>query len=115
MFDMGNKLGLQEDQYHLAGIMVLYNNMLQSLFRSQILTIGFVVIALTIMFMVLFRSFKIALIAIIPNVISAVAVLGVMGLVGIPLDMMTITIAAISIGTKLIRIILIQCIAVTEV
>jgi hypothetical protein len=98
MFDMGNKLGLQEHQYHLAGIMVLYNNMLQSLFRSQILTIGFVVIALTIMFMVLFRSFKIALIAIIPNVISAVAVLGVMGLVGIPLDMMTITIAAISIG-----------------
>ncbi len=98
MFDMGNKLDLQEHQYHLAGIMVLYNNMLQSLFRSQILTIGFVVIALTIMFMVLFRSFKIALIAIIPNVISAVAVLGVMGLVGIPLDMMTITIAAISIG-----------------
>jgi hypothetical protein len=82
----------------LAGIMVLYNNMLQSLFSSQILTIGFVVIALMVMFTVLFRSIKIALIAIIPNVISAVAVLGVMGLAAIPLDMMTITIAAISIG-----------------
>ncbi|MBC8550068.1 MAG: MMPL family transporter, partial [Candidatus Brocadiales bacterium] len=97
-FDMGNKLGFQEHQYHLAGMMVLYNNMLQSLFSSQILTIGFVVIALVVMFTVLFRSIKIALIAIIPNVISAVAVLGVMGLSGLPLDFITITIAAISIG-----------------
>lgn len=96
--DLGGKLGLQEHQFRLAGIMVLYNNMLQSLFSSQILTIGFVVLALMVMFTILFRSIKIALIAIIPNVISAVAVLGVMGIVGIPLDMMTITIAAISIG-----------------
>jgi predicted RND superfamily exporter protein len=98
MFDMGNKLDLQEHQYHLAGIMVLYNNMLQSLFRSQILTLGFVVAALMVMFLVLFRSVKIALIAIIPNILPAVTVLGVMGLAGLPLDMMTITIAAISIG-----------------
>ncbi len=97
-FDMENKLGLQGDQYHLAGMMVLYNNMLQSLFSSQILTIGFVVLALVVMFTVLFRSIKIALIAIIPNVISAVSVLGVMGLAGMPLDFITITIAAISIG-----------------
>ena len=89
---------MQENQVHLAGIMVLYNNMLQSLFRSQILTIGFVVAALMVMFTVLFRSVKIALIAIIPNVLSSVAVLGVMGLAGRSLDMMTITIAAISIG-----------------
>ncbi len=98
MFDLGNKLDLQEHQYHLAGIMVLYNNMLQSLFRSQILTMGFVVAALMVMFLVLFRSVKIALIAIIPNILPAVTVLGVMGLAGLPLDMMTITIAAISIG-----------------
>ncbi|MFQ5686067.1 MAG: RND family transporter [Candidatus Scalindua sp.] len=98
MFDMKSKLGLQENQVRLAGIMVLYNNMLQSLFSSQILTIGFVVIALMIMFMVLFRSVKISLIAIIPNVLSSVSVLGVMGLAGRSLDMMTITIAAISIG-----------------
>jgi uncharacterized protein len=98
MFDMKSKLGLQDDQVRMAGIMVLYNNMLQSLFSSQILTIGFVVVALMIMFMVLFRSIKIALIAIIPNVLSSVSVLGVMGLAGLPLDMMTITIAAISIG-----------------
>jgi uncharacterized protein len=97
-FDMGNKLGLQENQYQLAGMMVLYNNMLQSLFSSQILTIGFVVLALVVMFTLLFRSIKIALIAIIPNVISAVAVLGIMGLAGMPLDFITITIAAISIG-----------------
>ena len=98
MFDMEHQLGLQENQVHLAGIMVLYNNMLQSLFSSQILTIGFVVAALMVMFIVLFRSVKISLIAIIPNILSAIAVLGVMGLVGRPLDMMTITIAAISIG-----------------
>jgi predicted RND superfamily exporter protein len=98
MFDMGNKLDLREHQYHLAGIMVLYNNMLQSLFRSQILTMGFVVAALMVMFLVLFRSVKIALIAIIPNILPAITVLGVMGLAGLPLDMMTITIAAISIG-----------------
>ncbi|MGR3178453.1 MAG: efflux RND transporter permease subunit [Candidatus Anammoxibacter sp.] len=98
MFDMENKLGLQKNQVHLAGITVLYNNMLQSLFSSQILSIGFVVIALMVMFMVLFRSAKIALIAIIPNILSSIAILGVMGLVGLPLDMMTITIAAISIG-----------------
>ncbi len=96
--DLKNKLDLKNVDVQLAGIMVLYNNMLQSLFSSQILTIGFVVIALMVMFTVLFRSIKIALIAIIPNVISAVAVLGVMGLAAIPLDMMTITIAAISIG-----------------
>jgi predicted RND superfamily exporter protein len=96
--DIGNKLGLQEHQYQLAGMMVLYNNMLQSLFSSQILTIGFVVLALVVMFTLLFRSIKIALIAIIPNVISAVAVLGIMGLAGMPLDFITITIAAISIG-----------------
>jgi predicted RND superfamily exporter protein len=96
--DLKNKLDLKTVDVQLAGIMVLYNNMLQSLFSSQILTIGFVVIALMVMFTVLFRSIKIALIAIIPNVISAVAVLGVMGLAAIPLDMMTITIAAISIG-----------------
>ncbi|MDR4505407.1 MAG: MMPL family transporter [Candidatus Scalindua sp.] len=97
-FDLENKLGLKRDQFRLSGIMVLYNNMLQSLFSSQILTIGFVVIALTVMFMVLFRSIKISLIAIIPNILSSVSVLGVMGLIGLPLDMMTITIAAISIG-----------------
>ncbi len=96
--DMEGKLGLQKSQFHLAGMMVLYNNMLQSLFSSQILTIGFVVLALMVMFTVLFRSIKIALIAIVPNVISAVSVLGVMGLAGLPLDFITITIAAISIG-----------------
>ncbi len=96
--DMESKLELKKVRVRLSGIMVLYNNMLQSLFSSQILTMGFVVIALMIMFMVLFRSVRISLIAIFPNLISSVSVLGVMGLAGLPLDMMTITIAAISIG-----------------
>ncbi len=72
--------------------------MLQSLFTSQIQTLGAVVVALMLMFLILFRSLKIALIAIFPNLLSVGTVLGFMGWVGIPLDMMTITIAAISVG-----------------
>jgi len=96
--DVESQFRLKKDQVHLTGIMVLYNNMLQSLFSSQILTMGYVVIALMVMFMALFRSVKIAAIAIFPNLVSAMAVLGIMGLARLPLDLMTITIAAISIG-----------------
>ncbi len=93
-----NELGFQDDQIHLTGMLVLYNNMLQSLYRSQILTIGAVFVAIVLMFLLLFRSLPIALIAIAPNILSAGIVLGGMGLAGIPLDIMTVTIAAISIG-----------------
>ena len=96
--DLTGKLGFKEDRVHLASLLVLYNNMLQSLFNSQILTLGAVVAALMIMFLILFRSFKIAMIAIFPNILSVGVVLGFMGWVKIPLDMMTITIAAISVG-----------------
>jgi len=97
-YDLINKLGLREDRVHLTGLLVLYNNMLQSLFKSQILTLGVVVIALMGMFLILFRSFKIAMIAITPNLLAIGTVLGVIGWLNIPLDMMTITIAAISMG-----------------
>jgi predicted RND superfamily exporter protein len=97
-YDLINKLDLREDNVHLTGLLVLYNNMLQSLFESQILTLGVVVIALMGMFLILFRSLKIALIAITPNLLAIGAVLGVIGWLNIPLDMMTITIAAISMG-----------------
>ena len=96
--DLTGILELNEENIHLAGLLVLYNNMLQSLFGSQILTLGITVLLLTGMFLVLFRSLKIALIALLPNVLSVAVVLGVMGWLNIPLDMMTITIAAISIG-----------------
>ena len=90
--------GFTQDQIHFTGLLVLYDNMLQSLFRSQILTLGTVFLAIMVMFLVLFRSFSIALIAILPNLLAASVVLGGMGIAGIPLDMMTITIAAITIG-----------------
>lgn len=96
--DLEESLEMPADQVRLGGVMVLYNNMLQSLFRSQIQTIGLTVVALMLMFLVLFRSLKLALIAIFPNLAASLTVLGVMGLLGIPLDMMTITIVAISIG-----------------
>jgi hypothetical protein len=88
----------QNVNVRVTGMMVLYNNMLRSLFRSQIQTIGFTVLVLMAMFWILFRSFRICLIAIFPNLLASLSVLGVMGFLNIPLDMMTITIVAISIG-----------------
>ena len=96
--DLIDRFGLEEDQIHLTGMLVLYNNMLQSLFRSQILTLGAVFMAISVMFLVLFRSVRMAVAAIIPNLVSAILVLGLMGWLGIPLDLMTITIAAITVG-----------------
>ncbi len=93
-----DELGFKEDEVHLTGMLVLYNNMLQSLYRSQILTLGAVFIAIVLMFVLLFRSLPIALLAIAPNILAAGVVLGGMGLVGIPLDIMTVTIAAITVG-----------------
>ena len=93
-----NEMGFAEEQIQFTGMLVLYNNVLQSLFRSQILTLGAVFGAILIMFLLLFRSVSLALIALTPNVLAAGLVLGVMGLLGIPLDIMTITIAAIVVG-----------------
>lgn len=96
--NLGAATGVDDSRIHLSGMLVLYNNMLQSLFQSQILTLGTVFLAIMIMFLVLFRSMKTALVAIIPNLTSACLVLGLMGWAGIPLDLMTITIAAITVG-----------------
>ncbi|WP_345987300.1 MMPL family transporter [Sulfurimonas sp. HSL1-2] len=91
-------VGIPPEHLHISGLMVLYNNMLQSLFASQIETLGLMVALLFLTFWALFRSLLTAVIAIMDNVIPVGAVFGVMGWAGIPLDMMTITIAAISIG-----------------
>lgn len=93
-----NEAGFTEEQVNFTGILVLYNNMLQSLFHSQIMTMGAVFLGIMTMFMILFRSISISLIAILPNFLAAGVVLGGMGIAGIPLDMMTITIAAITVG-----------------
>ncbi len=96
--DLADEFELTTDQVHLSGMLVLYNNMLQSLFRSQMLTLAAVFLAILAMFVVLFRSIKLAFTAIIPNILSAAVVLGMIGWLGIPLDLMTITIAAITVG-----------------
>jgi predicted RND superfamily exporter protein len=97
-FDLENELGIEKEQYKLAGVLILFNNLLQSLFKSQILTLGLVMIGIFAMFMILFRNIKLSLIGVVPNFIAAFFILGIIGLLGIPLDMMTITIAAITIG-----------------
>ena len=96
--DLTQEYELDPEQVTVSGMAVLYNNLLQSLFRSQILTLGVVFLVIMLMFIVTFRSLKIAVIAIIPNIVAAAQVLGLMGWFGIPLDIMTITIAAIVIG-----------------
>ena len=96
--DLVEKLGFEEKDVIVSGLLVLYNNMLQSLFTSQIKTVGVVMLGIAIMFLVLFRSITLSIIGILPNLLGAGVVLGVMGWAGIPMDMMTITIAAITIG-----------------
>ena len=97
-FDLKNKIGLEEDEYKLTGVLILFNNLLQSLFKSQILTLSFVMVGIFFMFLILFKNFKLSLIGVVPNFIAAFFILGIIGLLKIPLDMMTITIAAITIG-----------------
>ena len=97
-YDLKNKLELNEKEYKLAGVLILFNNLLQSLFKSQILTLGLVMIGIFAMFLILFKNIKLSLIGVVPNFIAAFFILGIIGLMGIPLDMMTITIAAITIG-----------------
>ncbi len=97
-YDLKNKIGLNESQFKLGGVLVLFNNLLQSLFKSQILTLGLVMIGIFSMFVILFKNIKLSLIGVVPNFIAAFFILGIIGLLGIPLDMMTITIAAITIG-----------------
>ena len=97
-YDIENKLGFKKDEFKLAGVLILFNNLLQSLFKSQILTLGFVMIGIFLMFLILFKNITLSIIGVIPNFIAAFFILGIIGLAGIPLDMMTITIAAITIG-----------------
>ncbi len=92
------ELGLSPERVQISGLVVLYNNMLQSLFESQILSLGVVMLGIAAMLLVLFRSLKLAIIGIVPNLLAAAVILGVMGWTKIPLDMMTITIASITLG-----------------
>jgi predicted RND superfamily exporter protein len=96
--ELKSKVGLAEGEYKLAGVLILFNNLLQSLFKSQILTLGVVMLGISFMFLVLFRNLTLSLIGVVPNFMAAFFILGIIGLLGIPLDMMTITIAAITIG-----------------
>ena len=96
--EINTKLGFEKDEYKLSGVLILFNNLLQSLFKSQILTLGIVMLGIFAMFFILFRNISLSLIGIVPNFLAAFFILGIIGLMKIPLDMMTITIAAITIG-----------------
>lgn len=96
--DMTEKLGIEPKNFNLVGMMVLYNNMLQSLFNSQISTLGLALLSLGGMFLVLFRSLKIAMLAMTVNMVPISIIFGIMGVANIPLDMMSITIASIALG-----------------
>ena len=89
---------MNNKEYKLAGVLIIFNNLLQSLFKSQILTLGIVMLGIIIMFLILFRNTALSIIGVVPNFLAAFFILGIIGLLNIPLDMMTITIAAITIG-----------------
>lgn len=95
---LAGEFNFEPEQVRLTGMLVLYNNMLQSLFDSQIMTLGLSAVATLMMFFVLFRSLRLAILGAIPTFLATLTVLGIMGWLQIPLDMMTITIAAISVG-----------------
>ena len=97
-YDLENSLGLDRNEFKLTGVLILFNNLLQSLFKSQIMTLGVVMAGITLMFLILFRNITLSLIGVVPNFMAAFLILGIIGLLEIPLDMMTITIAAITIG-----------------
>ena len=96
--ELRDAIGLEAHEYEITGLMVLYNNYLQSLFRSQIMTLGAVMIGIMIILTILFRSPLVALVGILPNILAATCILGFMGWMKIPLDVMTITTAAITVG-----------------
>jgi predicted RND superfamily exporter protein len=93
-----NEFNLEPDSFRMTGVFVLYNNLLQSLFESQIKTIALVFAMIFAMFLFIFRSISLSIIALIPNTLPSLLILGIMGLANIPLDLMTITIAAIAVG-----------------
>ena len=97
-YDLQNEFNLEPDQYEITGLAVLYNNMLQSLFQSQIGSLLIVFAVISIMLLLIFKSFKVMVIGLIPNIFVASSVMGLLGLLKIPLDIMTITVAAISVG-----------------
>jgi predicted RND superfamily exporter protein len=96
--DLPKALGIAQERVTLSGMTVLMNNMLQSLFDSQRNTLLAVCLGILLTFALLFRSLSLGLLALLPNVLAAALVLGLMGWIGLPLDLMTITIAAIVIG-----------------
>jgi predicted RND superfamily exporter protein len=97
-YDLQNEFNLKPDQYEITGLAVLYNNMLQSLFQSQIGSLLIVFAVISIMLLLIFKSLKVMVIGLIPNIFVASSVMGLLGLLKIPLDIMTITVAAISVG-----------------
>ena len=92
------EFNLDPSQYEMTGLAVLYNNMLQSLFKSQIGSLLIVFAVISLMLFLIFKSIKIMIIGLIPNIFVASSVMGLLGLLNIPLDIMTITVAAISVG-----------------
>ena len=96
--DLQNVFGLDANQYSLTGISVIYSNLLQSLFGSLFGSMSIVFVSIFLMFLILFKSLNLALLGMVPNFLSAGAVIGTIGLLGIPLDVMTVTVAAVSVG-----------------
>lgn len=91
-------LKISNDDFKVTGVFVLFNNQLQSLYKSQIQTLSFSYFGILVALFILFRSWKLSLIASAPDIVASMLILGSLGFLKIPLDMMTITIATIVMG-----------------
>ena len=96
--DLQQRFGISSDKYKITGLAVLYNNMLQSLFSSMLNSVLIVYTVIALMLLILFKSVKIMFAGLLPNILIGLGILGTMGLFKIPLDIMTITVASISVG-----------------
>jgi predicted RND superfamily exporter protein len=94
-------IGIPKQQYTLTGLFILYQDVLSRLVDSQVLTILIVYAAMAVTLMIIFSSIKVAWIALVPNIITTSVIMGILGIFAIPLDLMTITIAAVAMGISM--------------
>ncbi len=94
-------LGVSEEDYEFTNLFVLYQDILARLVDSQLKTIIIVYAAIAIVLLAVFKSLKVALICLVPNAIATALIMGLMGWAAIPLDLMTLTIAAVAMGISI--------------
>lgn len=82
----------------VTGFFVLLTSLIESMLRDQWMTFAVATVAMGCIMLVIFRSFKLALIGIVPNVVPIFLVMGLIGWIGLRINMGAAMIAAVSMG-----------------